>query len=176
MPDLTQAEKDARDAARYRWMRVAYVDFSDDDFNEALYPLSSCVTPDEVDEAIDSQLAKAGAAAAVPSRSTTWKPRPGSVASRACELFRFLPVGTALRSADLCARIECSTSRISLSLVKAVQHGLLRSQRRGGDVVWMAGDGVQMALPKVLAPIKRAIPTAAQPAVRSVFEQGLACA
>ena len=55
----TQAEQDARDAARYRWIRVAYVDFDDDDpWNKALEPLGLCYTPEEVDAAIDAELAK----------------------------------------------------------------------------------------------------------------------
>lgn len=49
---------DFTDSERYRWMRVAYVDFDDDEFNEALAPLGLCYTPEEVDAAIDGELAK----------------------------------------------------------------------------------------------------------------------
>lgn len=56
---MTQDQINARDAARYAWFRVAYIDFDDDDIcNEALLPLSLCYTPEEVDAAIDAELAK----------------------------------------------------------------------------------------------------------------------
>lgn len=58
---------DAIDAARYRWIREAYVNFDDDDVcNEALLPLSLCYTPEEVDAAIDAELSKT-----IPSASTS---------------------------------------------------------------------------------------------------------
>lgn len=56
---LTEASQQAE---RYRWMRVAFVDFDDDGIcNQALLPLGHCYTPEEVDAAIDAELAKAGA-------------------------------------------------------------------------------------------------------------------
>jgi hypothetical protein len=58
---MNQEQINARDAARYAWFRVAFVDFEDDDVcNEALLPLGLCCTPEEVDAAIDAELAKAG--------------------------------------------------------------------------------------------------------------------
>jgi hypothetical protein len=54
---MTQYQINAR---RYEWFRKAFVAFDDDDVcNVAMDPLSLCYTPEEVDEEIDAELAKA---------------------------------------------------------------------------------------------------------------------
>ncbi len=58
LPANTQAVNDAR----YRWMREAFVTFDEEGFcNTGLEPLGLCQTEEEVDAAIDAELAKAGA-------------------------------------------------------------------------------------------------------------------
>ena len=60
------AKQQQQAAARYEWLRKAYVDFDDDDVcNTALLPLGLCYTPEEVDQAIDRELARIAAESSI---------------------------------------------------------------------------------------------------------------
>ena len=78
---------------------------------------------------------------------TAWKPAPGSPASRAVELLRFLPAGTALHGGDLDARLGLGERRGLYTLLRpSVDHGLLRTEKReDGDrlrTYWMDARGI----------------------------------
>jgi hypothetical protein len=77
---------------------------------------------------------------------TTWKPAPGSPASRAVELLRFLPAGTALHGVNLDARLGLGERRGLHTLLRpSVDHGLLKAEKRAdGDrlrTYWMDARG-----------------------------------
>ena len=75
----------------------------------------------------------------------SWKPAPGSPASRAVELLRFLPAGTALHGGDLDQRLGLGERRgLHMRLKQSVDHGLLKAEKRQDDdgrlrMYWMAG-------------------------------------
>jgi hypothetical protein len=75
-----------------------------------------------------------------------YKPKPGSPASRAVELLRFLPAGTALCAPELRKRAQIEDAgSLHIHLQKATRHRLLRAQKReDGDrlrTYWMDGRG-----------------------------------
>ncbi len=75
---------------------------------------------------------------------TAWKPAPGSPASRAVELLRFLPTGTAMPTPELRKRADITErGSLHIHLQKATSHRLLRAEKReDGDKLrtyWMAG-------------------------------------
>ena len=77
----------------------------------------------------------------------TWKPAPGSTESRAVELLRFLPAGTALCAEELRARAQIADAgSLHIHLQKATRHRLLRAEKRceGARLrtYWMDGRGV----------------------------------
>jgi hypothetical protein len=81
--------------------------------------------------------------------SATYKPLPGSAASRVVELMRFLPRGTALPAGDLRQRLDISArGSLHIHLIDVTRHGLLRAEKReeGGKLrtYWMDGRGVDV--------------------------------
>ena len=77
---------------------------------------------------------------------TTWKPAPGSSASRAVELLRFLPAGTALHADALRERAQITDAgSLHIHLHTATQRRLLGSEKRedGGRIrtYWMDARG-----------------------------------
>lgn len=79
-----------------------------------------------------------------------YRPEPGSTESRTVELLRFLPAGTALHCGDLDARLGIGERRsLSAKLRRAVDHGLLRAEKREDSagrlrMYWMDARGVDV--------------------------------
>ena len=78
-----------------------------------------------------------------------YKPAPGSAASRAVELLRFLPAGTQLEAKELRQRAQITDAgSLHIRLEQATRHGLLRAvKRHDGDrlrTYWMDGRGLSV--------------------------------